>query len=87
MLESKFESNFDEKTQNKGVLITEKINIQLFKMPTNAAKEQISKIDIVKIICYIQHKIVTNLKLSFHDQKHFLSFQNKWIQVAQEGKL
>ena len=25
-------------------------------MPTNAAKEQISEIDIVKIKCYIQHK-------------------------------
>jgi hypothetical protein len=55
-------------------------------MPTNAAKEQISEIDIVKIICYIHHKIVTNLKLSFHYQKHFLFFQNKLIQVAQEGK-
>jgi hypothetical protein len=39
-------------------------------MPTNAAKEQISKIDIVKIICYIQHKIVTDLQLALHDQKH-----------------
>jgi hypothetical protein len=48
-------------------------------MPPNAAKEQISEIDIVKIICYIHHKIVTNLKLSFYDRKHFLIFQNKWI--------
>ena len=55
-------------------------------MPTNAAKEQIFDIDIVKIICYIQHEIVTNLKLAFHDKKHFLFFQNKWIQVAQESK-
>jgi hypothetical protein len=53
VLERKFESNFDEKTHNKGVLITKKLTFESSKMPTNSAKKQISKIDIVKIICYI----------------------------------
>jgi hypothetical protein len=70
VLERKFEGNFTNKNSQNGVLMIKKITFNSLKLPTTAAKEPFSEIDIVKIICNIHHKIVTNLKLSFHDQKH-----------------